>query len=223
MKIRPIFMPRLSIITPTLCRPTLARLCESIESQTNGDWEHIVKIDVPIVFDTGARKLLDSLKHPQRKFYRCGKKHADYGNTCRWNAFDEATGDYIIYLDDDDVLAHDRVFEMLEQVTAPWAIFPIQRCGEFWFHDPPGLYKTGSGMFCYARSTGIRYPCLEHCEQHVEILEGLKKAHPHDSMHTHLYAADGLLCEELKSKYEYQAFPDWKPVLIYEKRGNGVF
>lgn len=216
-------MPRLSIITPTLCRPTLARLCESIESQTNDSWEHIVKIDVPIVFDTKARKLLDSLKHPQRKFYRCGKKHQDYGNTCRWNAFEEATGDYIIYLDDDDYLARPDVFADLATVTAPWAIFPIMRCGEHWFKDSPGLYKTGSGMFIYRRDTGVRYPCLEHCEQHVEILEGLKKAHVHDSMATHLYAADGMLVEELKSKYPYESFPDWEPALIYEARGNGKF
>lgn len=212
---------RLSIITPTLVRPTLKRLCESIDAQTNTDWEHIVMVDVPLVFDKIKRDTVESLtKHPRRKFVRCGQKHDDYGNTCRWNAFAKASGDYIIYLDDDDYLADERVFETLATVTAPWAIFPIMRCGERWFKDPPGLYKTGSGMFIYHRSLGLRYPCAAHCEEHVEILDELKKLHVHNTMKDHLYAADGMLVESLK-KYPYQALSTERPLMIYEKRGNG--
>lgn len=186
---------RYSIITPTLVRPTLARLCESIDRQTNGDWEHIIMVDVPLIVLPAKRAIVDSFpKDPRRKFYRCGKAHKNYGNTCRWNAWEKAKGDYILYLDDDDFYADERVFETLEQVTAPWAIFPCMRVGDYWFHDPPGLLKTGSNMFMHKRDIG-RYPNVPD------------------------YCADGMLVEDLK-KYTYQAVTD-RPLTIYERANRG--
>jgi len=38
---------RYTIVTPTICRQSLLRLCESIDSQTQSDWEHLVVIDTP--------------------------------------------------------------------------------------------------------------------------------------------------------------------------------
>jgi glycosyltransferase involved in cell wall biosynthesis len=190
-------MPRYSVITPTLVRPTLRRLVDSIAAQTAENWEHIIMVDVPLVFDKAKANALESIpKDPRRKIFRCGKAHRNYGNTCRWNAFDKASGDYIIYLDDDDYLADSRVFETLEKVTKTWAIFPILRVGIHWFIDPPGICKTGSGMFIYKRSTGLRYPDVPD------------------------YSADGMLVESLK-QYEYQALPDERPLMIYEKASKG--
>jgi glycosyltransferase involved in cell wall biosynthesis len=213
---------RYSIITPTLVRSSLRRLCDSIDAQTNSSWEHIIMVDVPLIINRAKKEFLEAMpQDSRRKVFRCGKPHKDYGNTCRWNAFEKASGDYVIYLDDDDYLADEWVFETLEQVTAQWAIFPIMRCGERWFHDPPGLYKTGSGMFIYKRDLGLRYPCEGNCEEHQEILAQLKKAHQHDSMHEHLYAADGMLVEKLK-QYPYQSLDNERPLMIYEKRGKGL-
>lgn len=186
---------RYSIITPTLVRPTLRRLCDSITAQTAVNWEHIVMVDTPLVTQPKKAALVKELAHPQRTFYRCGAQHRNYGNTCRWNAFDKAKGDYIIYLDDDDYLADDKVFETLDRVTADWAIFPVMRCGEYWFCDPPGFCKTGSGMFIYKRSLGHRYPSTAE------------------------YCADGKLVEELR-QYPYETVTD-RPLMIYEKRGLG--
>jgi glycosyltransferase involved in cell wall biosynthesis len=190
-------MPRYSIITPTLVRPTLKRLCDSIDAQTNQSWEHIIMVDVPLVFDKNKSNIVESMSNdPRRKFFRCGQPHKNYGNTCRWNAFDKASGDYIIYLDDDDYLADDKVFETLEQVTKLWAIFPIMRCGNLWFCDPPGMCKTGSGMFIYRRFLGLKYPDNDH------------------------YCADGELCEQLKA-FPYQSLGHERPLMIYEQRGLG--
>ena len=36
---------RYTIITPSLARPSLVKLCVSINNQTNKDWEHIVALD----------------------------------------------------------------------------------------------------------------------------------------------------------------------------------
>jgi glycosyltransferase involved in cell wall biosynthesis len=187
---------RYSIITPTLVRPTLRRLIDSIDAQTNQDWEHILMVDTPLVTQPQKRVTVESMSgDPRRRFIRCGTSHKNYGNTCRWNAFDKTSGDYIIYLDDDDYLADDRVFETLESVKAPWAIFPVMRCGQYWFKEPPGMCQTGSGMFIYKRELGLRYP------------------------DTYAYTADGELVEQLK-EYPYQAVTD-RPLMIYEKRGLG--
>jgi glycosyltransferase involved in cell wall biosynthesis len=211
---------RYSIITPTLVRPTLKRLCDSIDAQTNGDWEHIIMVDVPLVVNKEKRAIVESVSgDPRRQVFRCGKNHRDYGNTCRWNAWSQAQGDYILYLDDDDYYADDKVLETLDQVKAPWAIFPCQRCGEYWLQDPPGMLKTGSNMFMHRREIG-RYPCEAHCDEHKEIIDHLKKIHPHDSMHDHLYAADGMLVEHLKKTHPYEVISG-RPLTIYERANRG--
>lgn len=159
-------------------------------------------VDVPLFLSPHPEKeaILKSVRHSQRKFFRCGKNHGSFGNQCRWNAFDKASGEYIIYLDDDDYLADNQVFETLNKVTAMWAIFPIMRCGQRWFCDPPGLMKTGSGMFIYKRETGERYP-------NIVGQPG--------------YCADGHLVEALLKNHPYQALKDERPLMIYEKRGMG--
>lgn len=177
-------------------------------------------IDVPLIVNPEKRAIVESIpKDPRRKFFRCGKSHKDYGNTCRWNAWEKASGDYCLYIDDDDRYADENVFKTLEQVIQPWAIFPCMRNGEYWLQDPPGMLKTGSNMFMHRRGIG-RYPCEAHCEDHQDIISHLKKIHPHDSMHDHLYAADGLLVEYLKSRHPYQVVQG-RPLTIYEKANRG--
>lgn len=177
-------------------------------------------IDVPLIINPVKRGLVESItKDPRRKFIRCGTPHKDFGNTCRWNAWEKASGDYVLYLDDDDYYADNRVLETLNEVTTPWAIFPCTRNGEYWLYDPPGMLKTGSNMFMHRREIG-RYPCEAHCGEHQEIVSHLKKIHPHDSMHDHLYAADGMLVEYLRNRYPYQVVSG-RPLTIYERANRG--
>jgi len=177
-------------------------------------------IDIPLVVNPAKRMIIESIpRDPRRRFIRCGRAHKDFGNTCRWNAWAHARGEYILYLDDDDYYADDKVLETLEQVTQPWAIFPCMRNGEIWLKDPPGLMRTGSNMFMHRRELG-RYPCETHCEEHRDILAHLKEIHPHDSMHEHLYAADGMLVEYLRNRHPYQVVTG-RPLTIYEHANRG--
>lgn len=192
-------MPRYSIITPTIARPSLLKTAESLLIQTNEDWEWLISVDTPLITQPKKKALIDSLpnKDSRIKITRCGVRHGFYGNRCRNLAFDRVQGTYIIYVDDDDYLSDDRVFETLEQVTASWAIWPVVRCGEYWFNDPPGMCKTGSGHFMYRRDTGLRYPANEN------------------------YSADGELVEALKAAYPYQSLARERPLLVYPQRGLG--
>jgi glycosyltransferase involved in cell wall biosynthesis len=165
---------KLSIITPTIARPSLARCRESVQSQTFTDWEHIVVVDSP--------------------------RSNNFGNTPRHNGWREATGDWVFYLDDDNYLAHPNalrdVAEALEGIQEQWAIFPIMRHGSRFFNDPPGLCMTDTANMVIRREIA-RWPNIPD------------------------YTADGILCEQLRTKYPYAAFPNVSPIVVMEKSSEG--
>ena len=187
---------RYSILTPTLVRSTLKRLCDSIDGQSSPDWEHIVIVDCDP--STEQAVILESIKHPQRRIMRTSKSHLmDYGNTARREGFDIAQGDYILQIDDDDWYADDKVFETLQRVTKTWAAFPVLAYGKRCHRKPPALYLTGSAMFMYRRDTGCKFP--DNAD----------------------YSADGQLVEELKSKFEYETLDDCRELVIYPQANHG--
>ena len=49
---------------------------------------------------------------------------------------------YVFHLDDDDYLADNDVLRTLEQVTKPWAIFPVLREGFRLYFPQPGFCRT---------------------------------------------------------------------------------
>jgi glycosyltransferase involved in cell wall biosynthesis len=189
---------RYSVITPTLCRPTLARLCESIDRQRNASWEHIIIVDCERTAEKQA--VLDSLvKDDRRKILQCSTLHpVDFGNKARGEAFDVAQGEYICQIDDDDFYADDKVFDTLNQVTEAWAIYPVLARGKRCHENPPGLGRTGSAMFLYRRDTGIKFPDNDH------------------------YGADGEVVELLKKKYKYQSLDKERELVIYPWANHGM-
>ena len=186
---------RYTVITPTLCRESLIRACESLDAQTNGDWQHLISVDVPLVVDARARSVIDRVKKdPRRQIIRCGKQHRNFGNTCRHNLQALAQGDYLLYLDDDNAYANSRVLETLQSVTKDWAIFPMLRVGVRWLVEPPGYCKTDAGQIMHRRGL-VRWP------------DNAK------------YAADGAMVEALL-KFPYEVVP-CEPLLIYEQASKG--
>ena len=182
---------RYSIITPTLGRESLRKTCASLESQTCTDWEHIVIVDSP-----GA--IVPS--HPQRTVLRCDRRHYNYGNTCRHDAWTHAKGDYVYYLDDDNYLAHNYVLEALKAVTGDWAIFPILRFGSRFFNDPPRVNHTDTGNFLVRREIG----------QWLNRPDGSTDG-----------TVDGQFAESLAAKYPYQSLGSLRPVLVMPESHGG--
>ncbi len=189
---------RYTIVTPTICRPSLERLCRSIDSQTQSDWEHMVVIDTPRnKLSRDQRKVLASITPKEnRLFSYCATRHNNYGHTCRHQIWEHAKGDYIIYVDDDDYLAHKDALRMLDSVAEPWAVFPILRHGKTFLNLPPGTFNTGTGMFIHKREVG-RWPDSDS------------------------YEADGLFVEELTRRYAYQVL-DCEPLVIQPRSSCGV-
>ena len=151
---------RYSIITPTILRESLLRACHSVDVQTCQDWEHIIMVD------SGHNDtLLEKIKHSQRHIFFCDMPHRNWGNTCRFNAYEKTQGDYLYSLDDDNYLADEKVLEDLKAVTKPWAIFPILDCkpvrGEprrnTLFYNPPRRGQSDGGSILVRREIG-RWP-----------------------------------------------------------------
>jgi glycosyltransferase involved in cell wall biosynthesis len=189
---------RYTILTPTICRPSLLRLCESIDKQAQSNWEHLVVIDMPRRSMTKRQqKVVASIPPKANRLYlHCDRKHNNYGHTCRYQTWERAKGDYILYLDDDDYFADGDVLNTLDSVTEPWAVFPILRHGKAFFHLPPGIGRTGTGMFIHRKEIG-RWPNLD------------------------AYEADGSFVEELTQRYPYQVL-DSRPLVVQPTSSCGV-
>jgi glycosyltransferase involved in cell wall biosynthesis len=170
---------RFTIITPTLQRSSLLRACNSVDSQSYSDWQHIVMVDRAKL----DRALLAGIHHPQRSVIHCPVPHHNYGNTCRHNAWELATGDYCLMLDDDNYLTDDRILEDIAanlEDSPHWVLFPILRRGKRFFHDPPGLKVTDTANVV-VRKEIARWPNILEYAADARWIEGLK-AYPHKSL-----------------------------------------
>lgn len=185
---------RYSIITPTLCRESLLRACESVDFQTNTDWEHIVMVDRYM-----DNHVLSKIVHPQRFIHYCDRTHADSGNTCRRNAYAYAHGDYVYYLDDDNRLSHDGVLQQFDAVIQEWALFPILRFGERFLLLPPGVDRTDTANFIVKREFA-QWPVVA----------------PIDTYH-----ADGVFARQLLQQFGEGQRLDIGPVLVMEAANKG--
>src|SRR5437763_385016 len=146
----------LSIITPTILRPSLAQTCHSINSQSFQNFEHLVMVDRP----NDDLTMLAGLRHPNRIFELCPRAHNNWGNTCRSRACDLAKGDYLFFCDDDDVPAPGMlqiIAYTVEKKQPNWILFPALVRGERWLKLPPGKGMTVSCQFAYRRDLGIRW------------------------------------------------------------------
>src|ERR1700722_11558763 len=83
MSARPFF----SVITPTLQRDSLIRACRSLDEQTCDDWEHIIMVDTPQANYNLWDQIDPNEGFGKRKILLCDHPHADFGNTCRHNAW----------------------------------------------------------------------------------------------------------------------------------------
>jgi glycosyltransferase involved in cell wall biosynthesis len=106
---------RVTIITPTYNRLNkLKEAIESVSSQTYSYWEHIIVSDG---FDQRVQELINQLNDP-RIHYKYTLKLNVMGNYQRNYALKYSTGEYILYLDDDNILYKNSLSIMLSGFTS---------------------------------------------------------------------------------------------------------
>lgn len=182
-----------TIITPTLQRPSLRATCESVDNQTFQDFEHIVVVDGPAT----QLELLVDIMAPNRSVYISGESYRDGGNTPRNLAWQWAKGDWVIYLDDDNVFADDEILadiaDALNDRKEKWAVFPITRLGGKFFSDPPRNCHTDTLNMIFRREVA-EWPI------------------------TDAYGTDGIMIDRLiGAGVPYVAFPNFRPIGIIPK------
>lgn len=179
--------PFFTIITPTLQRDSLVATCKGIAEQSFDNWQHLVMVDcAEFNFDITSQIL-----HPKRRIMKCEKPHVDGGNTCRHNAWNYARGEWIIYLDDDNILSDSNILRDIAEVLPhdqQWAIFPIDRLGLRFYTDPP-----------------------KSC--HIDTLNIVLRREIAQWPQTDAYGSDGVMVDDLMERgIPYAAFPAFRPI-----------
>jgi glycosyltransferase involved in cell wall biosynthesis len=193
-------MPSFSIITATLQRESLSRCCLSVDTQLDtangGTWQHIVVVDGGPL----SVNFLNSLCHPSREIICLDKRCGNYGNTPRNIGWRHATGDYCIYLDDDNYFtrpdALSDISRCLNESRPDWAVFPILRFGQPFFSDDPRCCHVDTANMVIRREIA-QWPSGPE------------------------YTMDGIFCESLKERYPYTAFPMIAPIIAVPVQGKG--
>ena len=189
--------PFFSIITPTLDRPSLGLLCQTLENQTARIWEHIVVHDRER--SDSSRRVTYFEGNWPRIHVECGVRHNDGGNTCRSTGLSMARGEWVWFADDDNFVAHERALEEMAEVLSvlpsetKWALFPIVRLGQPFYTDPPRSCHVDTMNFVLRREIAY-WP------------------------QTDAYGTDGILVDDLIArKVTYAAFPNFRPIGVIPK------
>jgi hypothetical protein len=225
-------VPTFSIITATLQRDSLSQCCLSVNCQTHTAWRHIVVADGgPLRGDH-----LNSIRHPQRDILCLGKRCGNFGNTPRHLGWQLATGDYCIYLDDDNHFARPDALADISRCLDEQR-FPKCECGGIGVSNASGditrtCIRCGAVIGPTARSRpdwavfpierfGQRFfsedpKCCHVDTANLVISREIAQWPDRDE-----YTLDGIFCEELKARHPFRAFPEINPVIIVPIQGKG--
>ena len=112
----------ISIITPTFNRPltVVERCLTSVDRQTYGDWEHIVVSDG--VREEAVAELVKKRPDGKRR-YEVVPKQGGFGAAVRQEALKFAGGDYLVFLDDDNII-FPRFLEKMLMGLSPEKVYP---------------------------------------------------------------------------------------------------
>ena len=108
---------KVSVITPTYRRDpnVLLRCLSCMKLQTVRNWEQIVCSDGPEE-EPNARRVVESFRDARFKYQTLGKtkRENDFGNTVRAEMMKKSAGEYILFLDDDNLILPDYLERMTE-------------------------------------------------------------------------------------------------------------
>lgn len=105
---------KITVVTPTIFRPTLRRAVEGVAEYLLPGDEHIIVRDA--ARDAADLDLYKNLPvNEYTKYFEAYVPYSEYGNAQRDLAIHMAAGDCIVYLDDDD-LPHADAYKVLHEL-----------------------------------------------------------------------------------------------------------
>lgn len=105
-----------SIIIPTFNRSSLLpETLESVQKQTFKDWECII-VDDGSIDDTEQVVQKIIIEDPRFSYYKRPEKYSRGASSCRNFGFEQSSGKYIQWLDDDDLLSPNKLEFQVEEL-----------------------------------------------------------------------------------------------------------
>jgi len=138
---------KFSIITPTFKRPEiLGRTIESVISQSHSDWEMLVINDNP---GDSSSEVIKNFNDYRIKFFE--NKTNSGVNFSRNYGLENVVNDseYVIFLDDDDYLAPEALYDMAIELTKQRRIWLMTAVGNTTNSSLTISFK-GTGTYSYA-------------------------------------------------------------------------
>ena len=104
-----------TIITTTYNRnKVLERCLACVDSQIYTNWKHLVIVDDISTESHISQELIKKYSSDKREFIALGERSNNYGNTPRQFGIMKSESDYILFLDDDNVIFPDYLQVMME-------------------------------------------------------------------------------------------------------------
>ena len=192
-------MSLITIITPTLGRdPQIVQRCMAcVEAQTFTDWEHLICSDGPA--ETAIQQLVENQLDSRRKYLFLPKQSGHFGAGVRAKLTPSAGGEFLVYLDDDNVLFPDYLEKMVAALTQnPFAGFAVSRTLHFGplpeFMGLPPQVITG----------------IPPKRQHIDTIQVMvrKAAILESGWVLNGYFSDGYTYEKLAKNFSYVEVPE---------------
>jgi glycosyltransferase involved in cell wall biosynthesis len=140
----------ITIVTPTYRRSgdVLRRCLDSVNGQGCSNWKQIVIVDSDTFEGHVSQDILQKYSNEKRKFILAGKEHKNYANTPRQMCIELCDTEYIMFLDDDNIIFPNCVEVFLKgfaQHQTDCIIAPIFHCGPLPMHlGPPPIILRGN-------------------------------------------------------------------------------
>lgn len=126
--------PKVTVITPTYHRDlkVVHHCIDCMLLQTEKDWEQVVCSDGE--YEPDVEKLVKTIGDPRVRYcHTVGKKDGDFGNTVRSEMLAQATGQYVFFFDDDNLILPNYLERMLAVLTfgegADYAVCKVMHFG----------------------------------------------------------------------------------------------
>ena len=137
-----------TIVTPTYKRAesTLLNCIKSIDAQTYTNYHHMIIIDDDTFEGHVTEEFRKKHTNNHREFVLLGRRSNNFGNTPRQSGIDLAVTDFMVFIDDDNVVFPDYLEKMVNGIgSADFALAKIIHMGPLPQHYyPPPRVIDGS-------------------------------------------------------------------------------